>query len=97
MKRVVPFFDTFDEVPDNAKYLYSRKVEVPSEESEEQKAARIISSNPEAHTMEPTILYWHYYEVDGMDFEDLMVSGFGRKNAGDKIKEFMHHYKLPLK
>ena len=63
MKRVVAFFDTFDEIPDSAKYLYSRKVEVPAEETEEQKTARIVSNTPEAHTLEPTILYMHYYTL----------------------------------
>jgi len=97
MKRVVAFFDMFDEVPDNAKYLYSRKVEIPLEETEEQKTARIISNNPEAHANVPAIVYVHYYEVDSMDFEELMEADFGKKNAMDKMREFMQRYKIPMK
>jgi hypothetical protein len=97
MKRVVAFFDTFDEIPDSAKYLYSRSVEVPAEETEEQKTARIVSNNPEAHTLSPTVLYLHYYEVEGMDFEEIMEAGFAKKMPGDKIKEFIQRYKLPTK
>ncbi|HEY9706071.1 MAG TPA: hypothetical protein V6C58_26785 [Allocoleopsis sp.] len=97
MKRVVAFFDMFDEIPDNSKYLFSRKVEVPLEESEEQKTARIISNNPEAHNAAPAVIYVHYYEVDGMDFDELMETDFARKQAGEKMKDFMHKYKIPVK
>jgi hypothetical protein len=93
MKRVVAFLDTFDEIPNSAKYLYSRKIEVPMEETDEQKSARIISSNPESHVQEPTILYMHYYEVEGMDFEELMESGFAEKTPENKFKEFFNRYK----
>lgn len=96
MKRVVSFLDTYDEIPDNSKYLYSRKIEVPLEETHEQKTARIISNEPENHTNAPAVIYMHYYEVDGMDFEDLMESGFA-KDAGEKIKEFIARYKLLIK
>ena len=35
-KRVVGFFDMFDEIPNNGKYLFSRKVEIVSEETDEE-------------------------------------------------------------
>lgn len=97
MKRVVAFFDMFDEIPDNAKFLFSRKVEVPLEETEEQKTARVISNNPESHIVEPAIIYTHYYEVDDMDFEEIMEAGFAKKQPGDKIKEFVQKYKISIK
>jgi len=97
MKRVVAFFDMFDEVPVNAKYLFSRKVETPLEESDEQKVAKIVSNNPEANASIPAIVYVHYYEVDGMDFEELMEAEFGKKTGLDKMREFMHKYKISMK
>lgn len=97
MKRVVPFLDMFDEIPDNSKYLYSRKVEISTEETEEQKNARPLSNTLETHAVQPAITYIHYYEVDGMDFEEIMESGFGKKNSEEKIKEFMQKYKLLIK
>lgn len=97
MKRVVAFFDLFDEIPDNAKYLFSRKIEIPMSEDEEQKVNRIISNNPEANPNVPAIVYAHYYEVDGMDFEELMESDFGKKTGIEKMKDFMQHYKISMK
>lgn len=93
MKRVVAFFDMFDEIPDNGKYLFSRIVEIPMEESEDQKAARIISNNPEAiTTISKAVVYVHYYELDHMDFEELMSTEFGKKTAVQKMNEFMERY-----
>lgn len=98
MKRVVAFFDMFDEIPDNSKYLFSRNIEVPAEETEEQKIARLISNNPENQTSIPTVFCVHYYEVDGMDFDELITeTEFATKKPGDKIKEFVHRYKIPVK
>lgn len=102
MKRVVQFLDMFDEIPDNAKYLYSIKVEAPSEESEEQKTARIVSNDypkvsTNVSTNVSTIAYIHYYEVDNMDFEEIMEAGFAKKTATDKIKEFIQRYKIQMK
>ena len=36
MKRVVAFLDMFDEIPDNGTYLFSKQVEILTEEKEEQ-------------------------------------------------------------
>jgi len=93
MKRVVSFFDMFDEIPNNGKYLFSRKVELAMEEYEEQKAARIISNNPESlEVANKAVVYVHYYELDDMDFEELMSTEFGKKTAVQKMKEFMEKY-----
>ena len=92
MKRIVAFFDTFDEVPDNAKYLFSRKLEIPIEETEEQKANRIISGVQDENLNSPAILYMHYYEVDSMDFEELIETGFGKKSALDKMNDYILKY-----
>jgi len=97
MKRVVAFFDMFDEVPDNAKYLFSRKAEIPLDDNEEQRAAKIVSNNAEVNATVQTVIYVHYYEVDGMDFEELMESEFGKKTGIDKMREFMHKYKISMK
>lgn len=95
MKRVVAFFDMFDEIPENAKYLYSRSVEVPSAESDEEKAARIINGSD---TQPPsTIIYANYYEVDDMDFETLMSSGFLSKTPMSKMIEFFEKYQIKTK
>lgn len=96
MKRVVSFLDSYDEIPDNSKYLYSRKIEVQSEETTEQKTARIISSEPENLTKLSSVIYVHYYEVNDMDFEDLMANGFV-KDASEKIKDFITRYKIHVK
>jgi len=97
MKRVVAFFDMFDEIPDNSKYLFSRKVEAEIPENDDQKTARIISSNPDACSPDTAVIYIHYYEVDSMDFEELMETDFIKKQNIEKIKEFMQHYKIPVK
>ena len=98
MKRVIPFFDMFDEIPDNAKYLFSNKVEIEADETEEQKSARIISGNPESNNSANVVtLHQHFYEVDDMDMDELMESGFKTKTPGDKIKEFQTRYKIPSK
>lgn len=97
MKRVVAFFDMFDEIPGNAKYLFSRRVEVPIPESEGQKNIQVISNNPEASAIEPAVIHIHYYEVEEMDFEELMSTDFPRKTNTDKMKEFFHKYKIPMK
>jgi hypothetical protein len=102
MKRVVAFFDMFDEIPDNAKYLYSKKMEVPVAEKENvvlETEGAIVSLPAKELVAEPsTSLYIHYYEVDGMDFEDLIrEADFVKKQAVDKIKEFMQRYKVHVK
>lgn len=94
MKRVVAFFDIYDEVPTNATYLYSRRVDVPIEETEEQKNARIISDNPEIHASAPVVFYMHYYEVEQMDFDELVESDFFKKQPTEKVKEFLHKHKI---
>lgn len=96
MKRVVAFFDMFDEIPDNAKYLFSRRVEAPVDGGEDKKTSEILSNNPK--TSETTaVIFVHYYEVDAMDFEELMNSEFPRKNSVEKMKDFFHEHKIPLK
>lgn len=97
MKKVIPFLDMYDEIPDNAKYLFSRTVEIPSEETEEQKTARLISNNQEQIVNAPTVIYVHYYEVDGMDFDEMIDKKFGEKTPADKIQEFVKKYKIQTK
>lgn len=97
MKRVVAFFDMFDGIPDNGKYLYSRKVEVPMVETEDQKAQRIISNNPEITEAGTAVIYIHYYEIDQMDFDELMESDFPKKQNVEKMKEFFQYYKIAVK
>ena len=98
MKRVIPFFDMFDEIPDNAKYLFSNKVEIETDETEEQKSSRINSGNPEANSSANVVtLHQHFYEVDDMDMDELMEGGFKTLTPGEKIKEFKERYKIPSK
>lgn len=97
MKRVIPFFDMFDEIPDNAKYLFSNKIEIEQDETEEQKSSRIISGNPEAQSSNVITLHQHYYEVDDMDMDELMEGTFKTQTPGEKIKEFQERYKIPSK
>lgn len=96
-KRVVAFFDMFDEIPEKATYLFSRKVEVPAAETEEDKTKRIISDNPESLMPTPYVLYIHYYEVDDMDFEDLMSTELIKDTYANKIKAFLSKYKIQSK
>lgn len=95
-KRVVGFFDMFDEIPNNGKYLFSRKVEIVSEETEEERAQRLI--HPDAQiNHHASVIYIHYYELDDLDFEELMSTDFNKKTAAEKMKEFFSKYKIPLK
>lgn len=96
-KRVVAFFDMFDEIPENAKYLFSRRVETPVENAEEGKASEILSNNPKGTENSTAVIFVHYYEVESMDFDELMQSEFPRKNSVEKMKDFFHKYKIPLK
>jgi hypothetical protein len=97
MKRVVAFFDMFDTIPDNAKYLFSNKFEFPIPESEEEKTHRIISSNPQEAGSHKAVIFIHYYEVDTIDFEELMETDFIKTPNTDKMKNFMQQYKIPTK
>lgn len=103
MKRVVAFFDMFDEIPDNAHYLFSRKAEMPVEElsaptveeTDEQKPAKIVSNNPKQIGKQSPVIYIHYYEVDDMDFENLMENtDFAKDSNIEKMKKFMQEYKI---
>lgn len=84
MKRVIAFLDMFDEVPTNAKYLFSKREETLSP---------VTGSSNEVLA----VLYMHFYEVDNMDFGELVEAGFFKKNDSEKMKEFAHKYKLPTK
>jgi len=95
-KRVVGFFDMFDEIPNNGKYLFSRKVEIPTEETEAERAERLIHPDAPIQT-HASVIYVHYYELDDMDFEELMSTDFNKKTAAEKMKDFMVKYKIPLK
>lgn len=44
-KRVVAFVDMYDEIPADANYLFSKEHSFALDETEEQKAHRIISGN----------------------------------------------------
>lgn len=93
MKRVVAFFDMFDEIPENAKYLFSRKAEAPAKEN----VAPESEAGPANTPIEAAPIYIHYYEVDDMDFENLMDadSPFVKESNMEKMKKFMHKYKIP--
>ena len=76
MKRVIPFLDFYDNIPQNAKYLFSRKMEFDSPETEDQTVKRIISNNPDELSKEKIVIYQHYYEVNESDFKSLIKSDF---------------------
>lgn len=106
MKRVVAFSDIFDEVPANAKYLFSRRADIfetfkqPKENLILETEGGIVSVAPpsDIYKVETApLLYMHYYEVDSMDFEELVEAGFLKKTGSEKMKEFMHKYKLSAK
>lgn len=88
MKRIVPFFDIFDEIPDDATHLFSRKVEIVQNVSQDTTAIPGTDLNA---------LYVHYYEVNNIDFETLMDTEVGKKNISDRIKEFAQQHKISLK
>jgi hypothetical protein len=68
MKRVVAFYDMFDGIPDNAHYLFSRKVETPIDKVEESKITSVVSNNTDS-VATAALININYYEVDEMDFE----------------------------
>lgn len=87
-KRVVAFFDMYDEIPEKGKYLYSKSIEVP-----------VVKKNNNLLTEEAIVsqdssksLYIHYYEIDHMDFEELISSKFNEKTMEEKISEFIKKY-----
>ena len=92
MKKVVAFFDMFDEIPDNAQYLFSKKVEVPGTQITE------IAST-ELTILTPGTAFIHYYEVDYYDLSELenKESDALKKTITDRVKEFIHKYKISLK
>src|ERR1035437_1759411 len=104
MKRVVAFSDMFEEIPTSAKYLFSRKAELfmaPKDNLAIETEGGILNIAKEKIEKEVgetiNVLYMHYYEVDSMDFEELVEAGFLKKNGSEKMKEFMHKYKLSTK
>lgn len=87
-KKVIPFFDYFDNIPYNAKYLFSLKQQVSQHETEEEKNMRLIADNPEEYTKPPIVSYLHYYEVNNKDFEEMKKNGFLNLSGNDKINKF---------
>lgn len=82
MKRVLAFLDTFDEIPDNSKYLFSREQKVVLEPATE---------TTESIVQNVDIVF---YEVDSMDYEDLVASGFIKTSFAERIKKFHQKYKV---
>ena len=93
MKRVVAFFDMFDEIPDDAKYLFSRRLENPLDNKAQ---VSTDESQPQVAKSESAILFVHYYEVHSMDFEAIMTSDFIKKPNIDKMNDLFKHYKIPV-
>lgn len=89
-KRVVPFLDIYDGVPNNAKYLFSRRAEVKVEEESATIFGECFALSAPVNGIIET--YVHYYEVSDMDFEELMTSDYPKKNYLHKIKEFITEY-----
>lgn len=92
MKRVVAFLDMFDEIPDNGTYLFSKQVEILTGEKEEQGESE-VKTGEELKEPKKMLVYFHYYELDHMDFEELMSSESSKKTPAQKIKEFKKNYK----
>lgn len=93
MKKVVAFFDMFDEIPDNAQYLFSKKVEVPGTTPVVENAVSELTIGTSGTA------FVHYYEVDSYDLSELenKESDALKKTITDRVKEFIHKYKISLK
>lgn len=91
-KRVVAFVDTYDTVPDKARYLFSKEHSGPATETDEEKSRRIIDSN--APSPPSVYLYTHYYEVDEEDFAALMANKEFKAGPLEKIKAFAEKFNL---
>ena len=89
-KRIVNFVDVIDEIPDGAKYLFSRPNTIPGEETEEQKAQRIITGTIEENPGH--VIYSHYYEVSEEDFQVLADSRWIHETPLERIERFNKKY-----
>jgi hypothetical protein len=87
-KRVVGFLDVVDEIPERATWLYSRKLESSTDQTEESEAflKRALAGG--------YAQYIHYFEVDDGDFEELVTKDFFKTSIVDRLKKFIAKNKL---
>ena len=87
-KRVLGFCDAHDEIPVNAKYLFSKEHTMQLEETDDQRAKRVIDGTDDKPTLP---IFVHYYEVSTADYESLIMDQGPTKKSwpdrefGDKV------------
>ena len=84
-KRVVAFLSIVDSIPDGAEFLYNKPLVF--EESEEEKAQRIITGEVKLSSIEQV-----YYEVDDIDFREIV--DIMRLTATERITKFIKEQTL---
>ena len=95
-KRVYGFVDMFDDIPKDAKYLFSKEFILPLAETEEQKTNRIINGNDTDLSNNSMPIYKHYYEVNLEDFEKLTKSEIFNENFISKIERFGKRFNIKI-
>lgn len=93
-KRVVPFTDSYDEVPNGAKWLFSEKQTLELPPTEEQYNKKIISGNE--IDLNKVTYQIHYYEITQDQFDKLMNNGFGELSILDKVLLFKERYNIGI-
>jgi hypothetical protein len=91
MKRVISFIETIDEIPKSAKYLGYEVRQIPKDETQKERNARIISGD-ESLVPHTTPLRIFFYEIDDDDFQTMIASGWLNKSMPDRINEFLKKY-----
>lgn len=97
MKRVVPFLDICESIPDKAKYLFSKKTIVNSDAMSQTLYGDGITIAGLPGSDSSVELYVHYYEVDNIDFEALVNSEYFKQTYLQKMEAFVEEFKLTAK
>jgi hypothetical protein len=95
-KRVLGFTDAHDEIPADAEYLFSKEHTYHLEETDDQRAKRVIDGSDDKPTLP---IFVHYYEVSSEDY-DRMILDFDEKKKSwpdrelpDKVNAHIEYIK----
>lgn len=91
-RRIIGFLEICDEIPDKAKYLFSKSEKIITEEEPLRALGEELSDETVQKTKEICL---HYYEVDTEDFEDLVKDGFFKQTKSERYMKGIQKYKIP--
>ena len=84
-KRVIGFLSIVDRIPEGAEFLYSKPLVF--EETEEQKAERIITGESKLQSIEQ--VYYEVHEEDFPSIQDRM-----KLTANERITQFLQQHQV---